>query len=281
MARRKTATLFGMLLLLALAPAAAQDSCPAGEIGLSWDSNLNNGLSGRERDDAFVIAELRCRRNWPLGRAVSLQPSLFLRSEGFERYDGLSNVGAGAALRLLLRGGAGAHAPTVELGGSGAWQEHDDALRDRARYRGLIALRQPLSRTFAARLQGALRKDDAHSAVFDGHSRQALVELEWIATPSLLLYASHAWESGDLAFTGLPPDAVLAAQPAITADSLYTAGESSWRLDADTRLAGVGFNWRLSPHLALDVFGRRIESRNQLGTRYRREQIFASLLFRF
>lgn len=265
-----------LLLCAALSPASAGDW--SGEASLGHDSNVTNAREGsRERDDRFAQLSLGIDRPWRLGPASTLLWRPQLEAQQFDQYQGLSNLQAGLQGRWLYRPAAGFHVPVFELLAGASWWEFDSGLRDSAQYRvGLFATGQ-LSTRISLRAGGQVQEREAESAVFDNRQASLGADLDWELAPGALLYLGYRHLDGD--FVATAPSAPPAA--GITqADDVFD-GETSWRFSGRAHSGTLGFNYSLSPALALDLQARRTRTRADSGVRYERDQFLASLLWRW
>ena len=265
-----------LLLCAVLSPARAGDW--SGEAGIGYDSNITNAREGSpERDDRFAQLAIGIDRPWRLGPATTLLWRPQMEAQQFDEFQGLSNLQAGLQGRWLHRPGAGFHVPVLELlAGASCW-EFDSGLRDSAQYRlGLFATGQ-LSTRISLRAGGQLQRRRADSAVFDTRQSSLGADLDWQLAPSALLYLGYRHIDGDFVATA---PAAPATASITQADDVFD-GETSWRFSGRAHSGTLGFNYALSHALALDVQARRTRTRADSGVRYERDQVLASLLWRW
>jgi hypothetical protein len=270
-------------LILMLAPAANGAPLVSGELGLAYDSNLNNGYGyggSYERSDQAAQLAAGLRQRWRASDSVALDAGLRAHGEIYERYSALSNYGASVSGRMLYRPGRALLSPTWEAGLSAGYADYDSDIRDRAVFRLHVALRQPLTTRIHGRLQLGAQRDRARSDVFDADVVGLSGELDWLLTEHLLVYFSQHWQRGDIVSTAMPGSGppVYAAS---AADEAFSAGEVAYRVDGRTWVTGLGANQRLSQHWSADLLFRYADASANYGSGYRRLQGYFTVLMRY
>ncbi|MFP5307552.1 MAG: hypothetical protein ACLGI7_17250, partial [Gammaproteobacteria bacterium] len=177
--------------------------------------------------------------------------------------------------------GGGFYTPTFTLYASAAHAEHASSLRDAAEYRAGGFVQEQLTTRLSARAGwSASWRDARRQRVFAGGARSATLDLDWLATRRLAVYAGYQYRDGDLVSSAAdPPPAVLGAARALADDDVFT-GETAFRLSSSAHVGTLGVNLSLSPKLSLDLQTRHVEAEADTGVHYRRTQTLVSLLWR-
>lgn len=278
--RRGLASLLGLAGLLLAGSALAWQ----GELSLGHDSNLNAARQGTAaREAGFARIRLQQTLERPLAGGLGLSAQFGAEGQRLPAYPALDHLRSGGLVRLAWRGGRGLFDPTWSAAAGLAYVEWQDPLRDSWEWRWLLGSRWPLSTRIEARLGLTGSYRDARSAVFDLDAHSATADLEWRLPPATTLYLGYQYREGDLSGTTASPSAtLLAAARALDRDRAYDGrGETAFRLAADAQVLSLGLNQRLNRAWALDLLAQHVEAEADIGTRYRREQWLASLLFQF
>lgn len=266
--------------ILALsAPAAAIEV--GGEVSLIYDSNLNNAPADQEQEDGALHMSMHLGTTLQPHRRAHLLLRAGIATGVYREFTDLSLAEIEFLARYRYRLGAAQYAPSFLAQASLSAWEVNDALRDQTIFRGLIGLLQPLAPGWSLRAQIDARISEARERLYDTRAVGGLLELEWAVTDKWLLYLDQRWQSGDVVSTGNPTLAVINRADVVVADDAFGAGGFGWRLDGDSWISGLGSNWQLRPNLSVDLLFRHIDTENELGQHYRREQFFSSLLYRY
>lgn len=267
---------------LLLLPPGASLSAPriSGELGYGYDSNANSARrGGLERASHQLRGALAVDSSWRLSNTAGVLLRGGLEGQQDRDYSGLSSGKLTGLARLFYRANGGFYTPTFTLTGAAAHWDFGSRQRDSAEYRASIHLDERITTRIAARLGFSAVWREARGAVFDLDARSALLDFDWNPHPRLALYFGYQYREGGLVSTAAAaPAAALASAPD---DAFGIPGDVVFRVAADAQIGTLGFNYALSPQLALDVQGQYIEAEADTGVRYERWLNTVSLLFRF
>jgi hypothetical protein len=273
-----------VIALIAAAMPGAGLAAPrvSGELGYGYDSNANRARrGGSERESQQARGALALDSAWRLSDtlAVLLQGS-FEGQHDFE-FDGLTNGKLTGLARLFYRANGRFYTPAFTLTGAAAHWDFNSRQRDSAEYRASTHLSERITTRISARLGFSAVWCEARGAVFDLQARSGLLDFDWNLQPRLTLYFGYQYREGDLVATATTPAAPAGVKAYEPDDAFGIAGDLAYRIAADAQIGTLGFNYALSPTLALDVQGQFVEAEADLGTHYERWLSTAGLLFRF
>ncbi len=270
-----------LLALLPLQPGWCEAASRiGGELGYGYDGNANSARNGGdERSSRQLRGRLALDSTWQLSPQAAVQLQTGIEGQHDFKFDGLSNARLSGLARVLFRPCGGFYAPTFTLSGGAAHWDFNSRQRDSAEYRGSAHLTEQITTRISARLGFSAVWREARGEVFDLDARSGLLDLDWNVHPRLALYFGYQYREGDLVSTAaVAPAAALASAPD---DAFNRPGDIVFRLAADAQTGTLGFNYALTPQLALDVQTQFIDAEADLGTRYQRWLSTAGLLFRF
>ena len=268
--------------LLALLPQAGLASPRlSGELAFGYDSNTSNaaqGDSAHESENALI--GVAADSSWRLSRTTSAMLQAGLQAQRDFQFERLSNFKLSALARGLYRANGEFHTPTLDISGAVAWWDFGSRIRDSAEYKLSAHITEQITTRISARLGVSASWREARGSAFDLNARSALFDLDWILHPRLTAYLGYQYRDGDLVSSGEPEGAAKAIEP----DDAFggaEAGQFASRLGADAQIGTAGFNFSLTPRLALDVQGQFVDAESDGGVHYRRRLALTSLLFRF
>lgn len=264
---------------------AADGSRVTGDVSLGHDDNLNNGAEDRPQlDDVAVEASLVGSALWRPGPATTLALQSRMDTQQYTNYERLSSVRAGLGGRFSWRSGNSFDSPTLSLATRLMARNSVSSLRDGVEWDGRAAIEQALTTriTLGATLSGAQRW--TRDEVFDIGSRSGEVSVDWQPASRLGFFAAWEYRSGDMVVTGKPNQSTLDRAKAYARDDAFEPDLEdayAYRIDADARIGKLGGQFQFTRYLALDLQWTGVSAKNDSGVRYRREQLFGGLLFRF
>jgi hypothetical protein len=181
-------------------------------------------------------------------------------------------------------------APTFALTGRLVGEQYNSAMRRGWRSMVGANVLQPL--TDRMQLFGAVEFEarNAKSAVFDGHSRSARLNLDYALSDKSTLYLGGEYRRGDIVSDGQVSLANIDLAKVFAPDDAFTSqGLIAYRLEATSWISIVGYNLSLSEAHALDVSWLRsvatsVDTPSYQGasrTRYEVNQYSINYLLRF
>ncbi len=257
----------------------------SGGAGFGYDSNPANAESGNTVPaTGYVTGNLAASLSQRPGdnTAVLLRGSL--DAQEYFNYVGLSNAKATLLLRGLYRPDGSFLTPTLAAWGSAALWQFDRSMRSGAEYRGGAYASEQLSTAIQLRLGGYCVERRSTSSVFDLGGQAATLDADWLLGDRFTAYSGYEFRYGSFT-TSSPPDSGAAANAAVkeSDDAISRDGQPDtvYRLKGHAQIGTLGFNYALTPRLALDLQVQEIRTRADDGDHYIRRLGTASLLARF
>ncbi len=284
-------------LLLAASAACAQADASAAlprwqvEASLTHDDNVT-----RARSDAEIAADasvgLRLVRDWdfPLNPNMRLLLSASAGVEGFARFQRLSRAFGEVEAVVEYRAAGSFSAPTYGVFIRASGDESRSTLRSGSRIGIGARVAVPLTdRIFAVASIGH-EEVHARSAVFAGRRNSARMNLDYALSDVGTLYAAVDLRQGDSTGSGGASLENVDIAKSFVADDAFEGKELlTYRFEARTVVAVIGYNHGLGPGASFDVSWRRAETRPREGLpfassvpdRYVANQIVLAFLKRF
>lgn len=229
--------------------------------GYSYDDNINRASSHADilSDQSFSV---NVSNAWvfPVNENSRALVTAIVGGEKFRNYNGLSRVSGGLTGELQYRASAAFDAPTLALSGKTFIERFESDKRDGHRYSVGISILQPLTDRITA--FGALTYESryAKSAVFDGKHHSARINFDYALHKDGTVYLGGEYRRGDIVSTARPSLANLDIAKVFTQDDVFGKGFTSYRFDAKTWIATVGYNLGFGPRDSLDLSWRRAQS---------------------
>lgn len=288
----------GLLLVLATAPVAAEESQWAidGELTASHDSNISR--AERERDivaDSSAVAGLGLVLLTEPSFNTALNLRLFAEGEAWRDTDTLDRSTGGGQLQLRWAPLRGYRAPVFGLNLSGQVDDYTVRQRDSLVY--AAQLFTSLRANDRVRLSGGLEVTERRSegTVFDMTQGRVFLNADFELDPQWSAYSNYSHLRGDtfssaqLGFcNGAPATDIyglISASEAIEADAAFNESYcGSWvayRLKAQTHALTLGLNRGFGHSLSADVSVQGVQVNGQGDNDYRRLVVRAGLLARF
>lgn len=257
-----------------------------GQLGAGYDDNSNNGLNGRPRLSGGVLnGDAGVELPYRLSARTTLIGKALLSGELHTRYDGLNNGKFTGMLRVRHRFADAGSAPALNFWASAATWQFDNDLRDSAEYRAGVFLQKPIGSHLSGRISlSASEREADNSPVFDLSARSVGLQLDWSLASSLTLYGEYQFRDGDVVSTSAPDPRLLATAAVRAVDTAFAEHNPNmiaYRLDAETHVAALGFNYGLTPQFSLDGRVQAIHSEDRADLEYNRVISQLSLLARF
>ncbi len=255
------------------------------DAGFGYDNNVANaGPHDTTPATGFGSADVNAQYKWSLPWNMEALLRGSVGGEQYLHYVGLSNAKAMAMARLMYRPSAGFYAPTFALWGSSAELVFGSAMRNSSEYRGGVFVMEQLTTQLNARIGGAYATRDSNSRVFDLRGKTVSLNLDWQLTPRFTTYLGYDYRYGDVVSTGAPSLQIVEAAKVIEADDAFggfNTNEFAYRFGGHSQIGTLGFNYTLTPRIALDLQGQDINTRAGFGNHYNRAIGVLSLLVRF
>ena len=260
------------------------------EAGTTRDDNVTRAKSGPDRlsDDLYSV---NVSRTFDYGLSEQSRVLLTgsLGGEKFRRFNGLSNLSAGAEAEYQFRGSSEYDEPTFGAFARLSAQAFESSLRDGYRLSVGVSVRQPLTdriNVFAALTHN---RRYANSAVFDTRDNSLRVNFDYALSDTGTLYMGTEFRRGDIVSTSRPSLENVSIAKVLVQDDAYVGGQLfSYRLDGRTVLATIGYNLSLGSRDSLDFSWRHVRSTPGLRPAfvtsprsYKANQLSAVYLLRF
>lgn len=275
----------------ALALALSTNAFAAGPVAIdaqaayTYDDNVTR--AARDIDlRADRVAALTLGANWRHTFATHFRLALraFAQGEQFADYDGLSNIGGGASANLQYRASGTLLAPTYAVFARLTSLNYNSSLRDGELYNAGVSLKKGLTDRidFTGVLSGTVRQSE--SLVFDTRDTSLLLNLDYQWTPHLTQYLTYNYLTGDIVASGSPWLPVIDNAEQIQADDAFGgagANMFAYRLNAQTHVATLGFNFAIDGKQSIDLSARFARAKADGDITYDRNIVSAAYLIRF
>jgi hypothetical protein len=276
-------------ILALMVTSAAQASPPrlrvSGSVGAGYDDNIGASQANVEKESsAFYSMLIGADYTHPLSRNITVTARGHLQGDAYERFDDLSNGRAVALLRTAWKPGSGFFTPVLSGWVSGAKLEYGSEIRTGHEMRGGVFLVQPLTTKVNGRVDLKGFHRESKGRVFDLSGQSAGLSFNWLALPVLTTTIGFEYQTGDSFSTAAPTAQIAQAAEAIEPDDAFggiEAGQFAYRIDARTRIATLGANWRLTRDWALDAQLQSVSVDGDFGNQYDRLIGTVALLVRF
>lgn len=279
----------------AAAPATSAPSSAAPryqiEASVTHDDNLTRGRSAAEkRSDQAYAVQLSRDGSFMIGPATRLTLSGSVGGEAFGHYDKLGRVFGEGQAALEYRASGAFSAPTFSLFARASGDAYRSTLRSGHRY--AVGATVGAALTDRINVLGTLAYDgrQARSAVFTGRSRSARVNLDYAVSDTDTVYLAGDYRRGDTTATGLASlENIDIAKVFVDDDAFASDKLVSYRIEARTLVAVLGYNHGFSPKASFDVSWRHavatptlaLPFATSLPNRYVANQLALSVLWRF
>ncbi len=259
------------LALTAPLCAAAGTWTHRGELSVGYDDNIgNSGSPPDRRGSKLASVGTTATFEQRYGRYTAVQTRVGVGlSEVFDLAE-LTSARLSGHVRLLHKPGRGFRTPVFGATLAAGARESGSDIRDGFDYRAGLSASAPLTTVVQARAEvWRSRRVATRGRVFDLDSTSYAVSFDWIATPSLLVYAGLRLDDGEFTVTAegegviVPKTEHLYLQPrarAIEADPVF--GDDWWAfgVEGQTLVATAGVNVPLNSMMALDLQLQRGEA---------------------
>ena len=281
----------GVLVLGSSCPASAETLLNL-EGGAFHDNNLTRAQNRPDvRADRAVAILGSVGKYFALTGADGVTLTAALRSEVFDRYEGLSHTVISAASAWRHKFGLGFDAPWVLLSGTVSHDDYRDPLRDSRRVELQIELGKRWTETIDASLGAFFERryaDNSEPAVpgisgrvFDLQGRGAFVRAAYAATDRLLFDARFAVRRGDVESTSQRSLQVFLASDAIAQDPTFGVDLYAYRLPGTTKAATVALSWALNERASFNAAFADERTSAAQGLRYRSRITSASFAYHY
>lgn len=256
-----------------------------GWLGFGYDSNPANAESGNTVPaTGYATANLAATYTGRPEDHTALMLRGSVDGQQYFNYVGLSNAKVTALARGLYRPDGSFLVPTLALWGSAALWRFGSEMRSGAEYRSGAYGSEQLTTAIDLRLGGYYSDRRSTSSVFDQDNQAATLDADWLLSDRLTAYLGYEFRYGSFT-TSSPPDAGAAANAVVkqTDDAIYRDGEADidYRLRGHAQVGTLGFNYALTPDLALDAQTLSAHTRANDGDHYIRWITTVDLLARF
>ena len=261
------------------------------EAGYTWDDNVNRGRDSetRRHDGIFGVAASH-GRNWLLAPTIRGEVTALANGEAFSRYSGLSRVSAGLQATAQYRGSGAYDATTFGVTGRAQYDHFKSDVRRGPRYFIGVNAERAITDRIDVTAEIGTGARYGRSEVFRGREHSAKVNVGYSLRTAGTLYAMAEYRKGDAVSGGGPSLVNIDLASVLVPDDAFGAtGQFSYRFDARTVLATLGWNYPLGPRAALDLSWRHVRTtptgslgfEAQGGLRYLDNQYSVTYLRRF
>lgn len=261
------------------------------EASVTHDDNLTRGRSAAaKRSDQAYAVQLSRDASFTISPTTRLTLSGSVGGEAFGRYDKLGRVFGEGQAAVEYRASGGFSAPTFGLFARATGDAYRSTLRSGHRY--AVGATVGAALTDRINVLGTLAYDGRHarSAVFTGRSRSARLNLDYAVSETDTVYLAGDYRRGDTTATGLASLENIDVAKVFVADDAFAADKFvSYRIEARTLVAVLGYNHGFSPRASLDLSWRHAVATPTLAlpfatdvpNRYVANQLALSVLWRF
>lgn len=292
--RSSTSRLFpaaGVLLAAACALTAFDASATPprlrlnGSVGLGYDSNIGAAQNNDEKvDSAFYSGLVAADYILPVADRFSFTFRGQLQGDAYDKFDDLSNGRALGMLRAAWKPNSAFLTPVFSVWGSAARLEYGSEIRTGNEYRCGLFVTQQITTVVSAKVEIKGFHRAAKGRVFDTSGQGAGLTLNWMVTPVISTQAGFEYWDGDATSSASPTAKIARAAEEIEPDDAFggiDANQFAYRLDARTRIATLGANWRIARDWALDAQLQSISVDGHFDNQYDRLIGTVGLLVRF
>jgi hypothetical protein len=261
--------------------------------GAFYDNNLTRAQNAADKRAAgAATANVSANNFIPLTGSDSVALTLYGRAELFDRYHGLTNVGAGAIAVYRRKFGVGYAVPWVSLAVGGSYDSYRDDLRSGAR----LDVRAEAGMRFTEQLDASAglyyeHRYDGHGQpvvpgisgnVFDLAGQGGFLRAGYDLTNDLNFDARAGVRRGDVESTSQPSLPIFLASSAIAADPVWgDPNLYAYRLRGTTWSGDLTTSYALSDKSSLNLAYRYAVTHAAQGLEYSTSAIFLTFDHRF
>lgn len=283
--RGTTAVALALLLSVSSASAAPPRLRVNGSASVGYDSNISASQANAEKvDSAFYSMLLAGDYIVPLSERTAMTLRGQVQGDAYHEFDKLSNGRALALVRVAWKPGQGFFTPVLSGWASAARLEYGSQIRTGNEYRGGVFLTQQVTTTISARAEIKGFHRESEGRVFDLSGQSAALSFNWMLLPVLGVSAGFEYQTGDATSSAAPSVRIARAAEVIEPDDAFgglAANQFAYRIDARTRIASLGLNWRFSRDWALDAQLQSVSVDGDFGNQYDRLLGVIGILVRF
>lgn len=232
------------------------------ETGYTWDDNVNRARESetRRHDSIFGIGASYSRIEM-LGSNLRAEVTGLLNGEAFSRYGRLSKVAAGAQAALQYRTSGAFDAVTFALVGRAQYEHFRSYVRRGPRYFAGMSAERAITDRIDLLAELGTHARFGRSEVFRAREHSAKLNAGYSLRTSGTLYLMAEYRKGDAVSSGGPSLANIDVADVLVPDDAFgEAQQFSYRFDARSVLATLGWNYPLGPRAALDLSWRHVRT---------------------
>jgi hypothetical protein len=262
-AARMAMLVLGMAFCLEAAAEPSDKPLDIGvDVGYTYDDNVTRARDATDkRSDQSLSLNVSKAHVIPVNEFSQVMLNGFIGGEAFHSYNGLGRFFAGVQGEFQYRPSRDFLAPTFAAFVRTSAEQFQSTIRKGSRYSAGISVRQPV--TDRINLFGALAHNvrRAKSRVFEGRENSARLRLDYSTPSAGTFYLGADYRRGDTVSTGRATLENLDIAKVFVLDDVFTADQMfSYRFEARTVLATLGYNFRVGPTDLLDFSWRRAEA---------------------
>ena len=231
-------------------------------VDATYDDNISRAVENQKLYDSFGALNLGATFPWETSEHSRLVFNANVGGEKFRIYSGLNRVYANLQGELQYRKSGQFSEPTwgVFLRHGVDWYE--SYLRDGFRTSAGLSVRKPVTDKLFLFSSLAYSQRDGRSMVFDTKDVSLRANLDYSLSRRQTFYFGLEARDGDIVSTALPKLAYFDIADAVVQDDVFTDPQRySYRIQAYTGIATVGYNFAFGERAALDLGFRAAYSR--------------------
>jgi len=224
----------------------------------TYDDNINRAPKGQERLSEHLLGLSATKtRNFVVNPFTRFLVDGVVGGEVAHAFSKLGRLFAEIQPALQYRKSASLYAPTLTVFGRASAERFGSDQRSGYRYSAGISALQPV--TDRVNLFGVLARNgrNANSRVFDADDTSLQLSLDYALATRGTVYLSGEYRRGDVVSTG--PESLInldLAEVFVRDDAYGSRQFISYRIDAKTTIATIGYNVPLGTGGSLDVSWR-------------------------
>ena len=231
-------------------------------VDATYDDNISRATEDEKLYDSFGTLNLGASLPWSLSYTSRLVLNANVGGETFLRYSGLNRLYANLQVEYQYRNSGQFSEPIWGVFLRHGADAYESYLRDGFRTSAGITFRKPVTDKIFLFSALAYSQRDGRSTVFDTKEVSLRANLDYSLSRRQTLYFGLEGRDGDIVSTALPKLAYFDIADAVVRDDVFTDPQRySYRIQAYTGIATLGYNFAFGERASLDLGGRVAYSR--------------------